>query len=80
MVTAGFDDGEGELLRRFREAAPDLPIAVALDYHTNLSATIVENATVICGYRTYPHIDMYETGMRAGKDIGAGPRRVRSIQ
>jgi len=69
MVTAGFDDGEGELLRRLRKAAPGLPIAVALDYHTNLSATIVENATVICGYRTYPHIDMYETGMRAGKTL-----------
>ena len=69
MVTEGFDDGEGELLRRFREAAPDLPIAVALDYHTNLSATIVDNATVICGYRTYPHIDMYETGLRAGRTL-----------
>lgn len=40
---------------------------MALDYHANLSATIVENATVICGYRSYPHIDIYETGMRAGK-------------
>lgn len=69
MVTEGFDDGEGELLRRFREVAPDLPIAVALDYHTNLSAEIVENATVICGYRTYPHIDMYETGLRAGRTL-----------
>lgn len=69
MVTQGFDDGEGELLRRIRAVAPDLPIAVALDYHTNLSAMIVDNATVICGYRTYPHIDMYETGMRAGKTL-----------
>ncbi|PPR60929.1 MAG: hypothetical protein CFH10_01336 [Alphaproteobacteria bacterium MarineAlpha4_Bin2] len=69
MVTQGFDDGEGELLRRFREVAPELPIAVALDYHTNLSAAIVENATVICGYRTYPHIDMYETGLRAGRTL-----------
>ena len=69
MVTHGFDDGEGELLRRFREAAPDLPIAVALDYHTNLSAQIVDNSTVICGYRTYPHIDMYDTGMRAGNTL-----------
>lgn len=69
MVTAGYDDGEGELLRRIREVAPDLPVAVALDYHTNLSATMVENATVICGYRTYPHIDMYETGARAARTL-----------
>ena len=52
MVTQGCDDGEGALLRRIRAVAPDLPIAVALDFHTNLSAAIVDNATVIAGYRT----------------------------
>lgn len=67
MVTQEHDDGEGDLLTRIRAAAPDLPIAVALDFHTNLSAAIVDNATVIAGYRTYPHIDMYETGERAGR-------------
>ena len=43
-----------------------MPIAVTLDYHTNLSATLVDNATVITGYKTYPHVDMYEAGMLAG--------------
>lgn len=69
MVTQDHDDGEGELLRRIRAVAPDLPIAVALDFHTNLSAAMVDNATVIAGYRTYPHIDMYETGARAGRTL-----------
>lgn len=69
MVTQDHDDGEGELLRRIRAVAPDLPIAVALDFHTNLSAAMVDNATVIAGYRTYPHIDMYETGERAGRTL-----------
>ena len=67
MVTESHDDGEGELLRRIREIAPDLPIAVALDFHTNMSPTMVENATVITGYRTYPHVDTYETGARCGR-------------
>ena len=44
MVTESFDDGEGELLARVRTAAPDLPIAVALDFHTNLSARMVEKS------------------------------------
>ena len=66
MVTESFEDGEGELLRRIRAAAPDLPIAVALDMHCNLHAAMVENCTVLAGYRTYPHIDMRETGQRAG--------------
>lgn len=69
MVTEGFDDPEGELLRRIRDVAPDLPIAVAFDFHTNMSRATVDNATVITGYRTYPHVDTYETGMRAGRTL-----------
>jgi microcystin degradation protein MlrC len=69
MVTESSDDGEGELLRRIRRVAPDTPVAVALDFHTNLTAAMVENATVITGYRTYPHVDMYETGERAGRTL-----------
>ncbi|MBT6086830.1 MAG: ABC transporter substrate-binding protein, partial [Rhodospirillaceae bacterium] len=37
MVTLGFDDPEGELLSRVRAIAPDLPICVAFDFHTNMS-------------------------------------------
>jgi microcystin degradation protein MlrC len=69
MVPEGFDDGEGELLARIRKVAPKVPIGVALDMHTNLFPAMAENATVIAGYQTYPHVDMYETGMRAGKPI-----------
>ena len=69
MVTTDHNDGEGELLRRIRAVAPDIPIAVALDFHTNLTAAMVANATVITGYCTYPHIDMAETGRRAGETL-----------
>jgi microcystin degradation protein MlrC len=67
MVAEGTDDGEGTLLARVRKLRPDLPIAVALDLHTNLTAAMVENATVLAGYKTYPHIDIYKTGARAGR-------------
>ena len=67
MVTQSFDDGEGELLRRLRAIAPDVPIGVALDMHTNMSPAIAQHATVIAGYQTYPHIDVYDTGLRAGR-------------
>lgn len=66
MVVEGCDDAEGEILRRLRRIRPDLPIAVTFDYHTNLSPDIVANATVITGYKTYPHVDMYEAGLLAG--------------
>lgn len=69
MVTESMDDGEGALLERLREIAPDVPIAVALDMHTNLYPAIVDNATTLAGYQTYPHIDNYETGTRAGEAL-----------
>lgn len=67
MVSEVTQDGEGTLLERIGRIAPDLPIGVALDMHTNLTQKMVENCTVIAGYKTYPHVDMYETGVRAGK-------------
>jgi microcystin degradation protein MlrC len=69
MVTQSFDDGEGELLRRIRAIAPTVPIGVALDMHTNFYDAMGENATAIAGYQTYPHVDMYETGQRAGRAV-----------
>ena len=69
MVAEHLDDGEGELLRRIRAVAPTLPIAVGLDFHAHMTARMVDNATVITGYRTYPHVDMGETAQRAGRTL-----------
>jgi microcystin degradation protein MlrC len=66
MVAEGCDDPEGEILRRLRRIRPGLPIAVTFDYHANLSADCVANASVITGYKTYPHVDMYAAGLLAG--------------
>jgi microcystin degradation protein MlrC len=49
-----------------RERA-ELPLTVTLVYHANLSAELVANATVITGYKTFPHVDMYEVGKLAGE-------------
>jgi len=69
MVTETTDDGEGELLARIRQLAPELPIGVSLDLHGNLTDEIVNNCTALVGYKTYPHIDMYEAGERAGRIV-----------
>ena len=69
MVTESLEDGEGALLARLRGIAPETPIAVALDMHTNMYPAIIENATAVAGYQTYPHIDVYETGQRAGRAV-----------
>lgn len=71
MVTQTYEDGEGELLRRVRAVAPQVPIGVALDMHTNFYPAIAMHATAVAGYHTYPHVDMFETGLRAGRAIFA---------
>ncbi len=80
MVAEGADDGEGELLRRIRAVAPEVPLAVALDLHGNITQAMVEAADVMVGFKTYPHVDMYETGAHAARllfdwlDGGARPQ------
>jgi microcystin degradation protein MlrC len=67
MVTESIEDGEGHFLNRLRAIDPKTPIAVSLDMHANLYDEIIANATVVTGYRTYPHIDTYETARLAGE-------------
>jgi microcystin degradation protein MlrC len=74
MVSESTWDGEGTLLERLRDIAPHLPIAVTCDLHCNLTQRMVDNATVLIGYKTYPHTDMYEIGHQAGEIL------IKSIQ
>ena len=69
MVTVDHEDGEGELLARIRKIAPDVPIAVTLDLHTNLTQRMVDNCTALIGYKTYPHVDMYEVAEQVGRIV-----------
>src|SRR6266404_3998859 len=41
MAAEGEPDGEGGLLERMRQIAPNLPIAVCFDMHGNMSERIV---------------------------------------
>jgi microcystin degradation protein MlrC len=66
MVAETTIDGEGTLLARLRRLAPDLPIAISLDLHANMTDAIIDNCTVAVGYKTYPHLDMYDAGRHAG--------------
>lgn len=69
MVTEEFEDGEGELLSRLRKVQPTIPIGIVLDMHANLYPEIVENATFIAGYHTYPHLDQFDVGLRVANTI-----------
>jgi microcystin degradation protein MlrC len=68
MVTEDFEDGEGELLRRIRACVgPEMPIAISLDYHANVTPEMTGYVDAISGYLTYPHVDRPETGVRAAR-------------
>lgn len=68
MVAEHLEDGEGELMRRVRAVIGErIPLVASLDYHTNMTPEMVEHATAMVGYRTYPHIDMADTGSKAAE-------------
>ena len=67
-VAETVDDAEGELLARVRAiVGPALPIVASLDLHANVTARMLQHATAMTAYRTYPHVDMRETGQRAAR-------------
>lgn len=63
LVTTACDDPDGEMFSAIRDAVgPDIPIVSTLDLHANISARMVDNVDVIIGYKTNPHVDMFERG------------------
>ena len=71
MVSEREQDGEGALLERIRAIAPQTPICVTLDLHANLTERIVANCDCLIGYKTYPHVDMFEVATRVGEILFA---------
>lgn len=70
MVAENTEDGEGTLLQRLREAVGrGVLIGVTLDLHANVTDVMAREADVIVSYRTYPHVDMYDTGVACGDII-----------
>ena len=68
MVCEHLQDGEGEFLSRVtRLVGRDVPIFVSLDLHANVTPRMVDHATVMDIFRTYPHVDMGLTGYRVAK-------------
>jgi microcystin degradation protein MlrC len=66
MATTERDDPEGELIEAIRAlVGVDIPIVVSLDLHAHVTDRMVAHADAIIGYRTCPHIDIFETGTRS---------------
>eukprot|EP00439_Symbiodinium_sp_Y106_P089405 s1_g1941.t1 len=68
MVAEHLEDGEGTLLQSVRELiGSDVLLVASLDLHANATQLMVDAADFLTAYRTYPHVDMAETGRRAAR-------------
>jgi microcystin degradation protein MlrC len=68
MVADHTDDGEGTLLDRLRAVVgQDIPIVASLDLHANVTELMLKHADAMVAFRTYPHVDMADTGARAAR-------------
>jgi microcystin degradation protein MlrC len=47
-----------------------VPVVASLDLHANVTRAMVEHADALVAYRTYPHVDMADTGARAARLLG----------
>lgn len=75
MVTYSLEDPEGEILRRVRElVGPDVPVAVTLDPHGNVTEEMASRADIITAFRTSPHTDHHETARRAAAILARAMR------
>ncbi len=71
-----------EIVRRVRAHLPDVPLAASFDLHGNMPPAIAEHLDFATGYRTYPHVDMRATAVRAVArllDIARGKRALHGI-
>ena len=78
-VAEGADDAEGELLQRIRAVVgPRMTIVASLDLHANVTERMLSLTHAMSAFRTYPHVDMRETGARAAQMLarrsGTGAR------
>ncbi len=59
-------DLDGWLLETIRGiVGPYLPVVATIDLHAHVTARMIQRATAIVGYHTFPHVDQPETGVRA---------------
>lgn len=67
-LSSSYPSADAEIVVRVRKAVgPGVPVVITQDYHANISPHLLENVEGLVGYRTYPHIDMAETGRKAAK-------------
>lgn len=81
MQAENEDDPEGYLLEGARQILGErIPFVVSLDLHGILTDRMLQHSDAVVAYHTYPHVDFFETGVRAAnvllKILNEGARPV----
>ncbi len=64
MVADGYEDCEGDLLRRVREIVGDkVTVGATLDPHSALTEDMIEYSDVLIAYKEYPHTDVLDRAL-----------------
>ncbi|MEM1112288.1 MAG: M81 family metallopeptidase [Pseudomonadota bacterium] len=70
MAVESFEDAETEIVRRVQAVVGhDIPITCSLDLHGNISPDLIHCCAGISAFRTFPHVDMRESGIRATRQL-----------
>jgi microcystin degradation protein MlrC len=64
-VAEAHDDVEGDVLSEIRKLIGKKPLVASLDLHANYTDRMINEADILVGYDTYPHIDEYERAMES---------------
>ena len=79
LVAEDEDDVEGSLMEIVRSVlGPDKTVVTSLDMHGHMTPRMLACSDVMVGYHEIPHIDRYQTGVRAAEayrriEEGANP-------
>ncbi|MBD2847440.1 M81 family metallopeptidase [Paenibacillus sp. IB182496] len=66
MYTEAVPDPEGDLMHEVRAiVGPGVPIVCALDMHATVTEALLASVNAFTLFRTAPHTDNYDTGVRA---------------
>lgn len=69
-VVEGEEDPDGAMAQAVRDLiGPAVPMVVTLDPHSNVSDRLARAADCLTAYRTHPHTDHKETGLRAAAHL-----------
>ena len=80
-VAEGEPDPDGAVAQAVRALiGPGVPMVITLDPHSNVSGRLAEAADALTAYRTHPHTDHKETGLRAAAILaGAMAGEIRPV-